>query len=225
MSTAFLPQSAIVDLLRCLQREWAVQLSAKAGADSSAPAAERFPASPCLCSRWLDACSSLPVEYLYPEVDILTANFKAYRKIPRSTLCPLSGIVLEMWSSAFLGNEKGRRDEKGAGVSYASMLSSVCGFPYLCFYCTEKAKCILDLTRNLCLAWRYWKRCLLGNLWCSFGSSSVSVPGNVCFIWLLLSFPLRTTVLCLLISSLTVNVFCLRFLFQTSYNVLENLVT
>lgn len=58
--------------------------------------------------------------------------------MPRSTLYPLSAIVLEMWSSAFLGNKKGRRDEKGTGVPYASMLSSVCGFPYLVFTVQRK---------------------------------------------------------------------------------------
>lgn len=161
------------------------------------PCCWRFPASPCVCSCWLNACSSLPVEYLYPEANILTANFKAYRKIPRSTFCPLSGIVLGMWNSAFLGNKKREKGWKGSWSSLCFHVIFSMWFSLSSFYCTEKAKCIIDLTRNLCLAWRYWKHCLLGNLWCSLGSSSVSVsvPGSVCFIWLLLSFPLRTTVL------------------------------
>lgn len=154
----------------------------------------------CFCSWWLGACRSPPAAYLFPELYISPATFKAFRKISRRILS--APEVAFCWKCKVMH-------------FWMMFVMLPCYLQNMAFcFSSEIAKCIIRFNWEFVSGPKIPKAQSFGvGLWCSLGSSSVSVPGDVYFIKLLLSFPLQTAVLLSLIRSKRRNCFLFSFSF------------
>lgn len=139
--------------------------------------------------------------YLFPELDISPATFKAFRKIPKR--------IFSVPEVAFCWKYKVTHFWEMMFVMLPCYLQHMAFF-----FPSEIAKCIIRFNWEFVSGPKIPKEQSFGvGLWCSLGSSSVSVPGDVYFIMLLLSFPLQTAVLLSRIRSKRRNCFLFSFSF------------